>query len=445
MENEQNVTAETQNTETYTISKKRRIWILVLLVLGFIATIDLAHVYINSNFLEEAKPSFCAINEFVDCDAVAATPESQMFGVPNALWGMLLYIFILMLMYVKKLSQYKFLKFLEVFKNPNAYIASLGIISFVISMWLLFVSLFLIKKLCIVCCITYVINLGIALLAMDYSSKFGWLKIFKTSFMDFVSALKNKAYLIAFIVVMLCTAGVLTYTTKTNVLAPHLNRIKDLQQYFKYNEDHENPYAIKGNVLGDKNGTVKVEVFSDFRCPICPVYNIIIHKVVGELDNVEIIDRQYPLDTECNKYLSQQMHPNACLLAKYAIAAKKQGNYWGLASEFFAKKPVIDFDIWAAALNQGLDLEKLKKDIQAPDVTKELQDDINRGVSIRLRGTPAISINGGEPEMGLLPDFKLKRKLIKAGAKEKAGVNSKTDKNTKKNNDKKDKADDSKK
>ena len=192
MENEQNVTAETQNTETYTISKKRRIWILVLLVLGFIATIDLAHVYINSNFLEEAKPSFCAINEFVDCDAVAATPESQMFGVPNALWGMLLYIFILMLMYVKKLSQYKFLKFLEVFKNPNAYIASLGIISFVISMWLLFVSLFLIKKLCIVCCITYVINLGIALLAMDYSSKFGWLKIFKTSFMDFVSALKNK-------------------------------------------------------------------------------------------------------------------------------------------------------------------------------------------------------------------------------------------------------------
>ena len=51
MENEQNVTAETQNTEEYTISKKRRIWILVLLVLGFIATIDLAHVYINSNFL----------------------------------------------------------------------------------------------------------------------------------------------------------------------------------------------------------------------------------------------------------------------------------------------------------------------------------------------------------------------------------------------------------
>ena len=108
------------------------IW--VLLLTGFALTIYLAHVYYEANFNRYAMPSFCALSEFMDCDAVARTTESQFFGVPLAYWGMFLYSFIMMLMGVDRLKKFPGLKFLEVFKNKYHYIASLGIISFAISM-----------------------------------------------------------------------------------------------------------------------------------------------------------------------------------------------------------------------------------------------------------------------------------------------------------------------
>ena len=133
----------------------------LLVFLGFALTIELAHIYYEANFNQYSLGSFCSINEFIDCDGVARTPESQFLGVPLAYWGMFLYAFITMLLFVDKLKQIPFLKFLEVFKNKFHYIASLGLISFIISMILLCVSLFEINKLCYLCAITYIINLAI--------------------------------------------------------------------------------------------------------------------------------------------------------------------------------------------------------------------------------------------------------------------------------------------
>ena len=47
-----------------------------------------------------------------------------------------------------------------------SYIAVLGIVSFAISMTLLGLSLFEIKKLCILCAFTYILNLFIGLIAI---------------------------------------------------------------------------------------------------------------------------------------------------------------------------------------------------------------------------------------------------------------------------------------
>ena len=120
----------------------KKIIILILALIGFITTIKLAIIYYNANFNPYAVPSFCTVNAFIDCDGVAKTNESQFFGIPLAYWGLFLYSFIMMLLAAPKLKNFKLLKFLEVFKNPLDYIASLGIISFVISITLLCVSLF---------------------------------------------------------------------------------------------------------------------------------------------------------------------------------------------------------------------------------------------------------------------------------------------------------------
>ena len=112
---------------------KKKIFIATVAIIGFLTTIKLAMIYYNANFNPYALSSFCSVNDFIDCDGIAKTTESQFFGVPLAYWGMFLYLFMLFMLCVEKLKNIRFLKFLEVFKNPLDYIASLGLISFIIS------------------------------------------------------------------------------------------------------------------------------------------------------------------------------------------------------------------------------------------------------------------------------------------------------------------------
>lgn len=93
-----------------------------------------------------------------------------------------------------------------------------------------------------------------------------------------------------------------------------------------------------------------------------------IHKAAKELKNVKIIHKNLPLDTECNKYLQQPFHVGACQMARYALAAEKQGKFWDINSLFFEKQPNTDEEILKIAEKIGLDTEKLQKDAESFEV-----------------------------------------------------------------------------
>ena len=378
---------------------KKNIIISVLVALGLLVTIDLAVIYYSANFDQYALPSFCSVSELIDCDGVARTVESQFFGVPLAYWGMFLYAFIIMLLLVDWLKKIPFLKFLEVFKNKYHYIASLGIISFTISMILLCVSLFGIHKICVMCVVTYIINLCIGIVAVwGIEGKF--IAAIKQSVIDFIDALKPLPYRIAFIVVMLIAGSFLGWTYTSAKFSPALKSQRQIGEFIKAKE---NKYAIKGNVLGsDAQDALVVNVYSDYRCPICAVFNMMIHKVASEFENVRIEHHSLPLDTECNKYMTQEFHKGSCILAKYAQAAHNQGKFWEVNSLFFDKKPASEDEIIEMLENSsfGLDMDKLKKDAYSQDVNKVIQEDIDYAVKHGQIGTPVISI-GEEFNMGI--------------------------------------------
>ena len=406
-----------ENNEVKTLSLWRKIAIGLIAFVGFLTTIKLAIIYHNANFVENAPASFCHINEFIDCDSVAKTIDSQFLGVPLAYWGMFLYLFIGLMMCAKKLAQYRLFKFLEVFKNPYFYISALGIISFTISMILLCISLFEIKKLCILCAFTYVLNLSIGLLAMDYS-KGGFVNVFKTSFLDFVDALKIKKYLIAFIAVAVTAAGFLTYTSVSYVFAPHVKNIKSIKKFIKLKDKGINPYAIEGNVLGNPNADIKLHLYSDFRCPICAVYNIVVHKVVQEFDNVLVVHHDYPLDMQCNKYLQKPFHYGSCVLARYGYASEKQGHYWDMATQIYLTQPMTDYDVWMLAVKSGLDLDKFKADAMSKEARDLVLKSIDESAALGITGTRVVKINDStDVRMGAMSEFELRKYLIDAGGK----------------------------
>lgn len=389
----------------------RKIVVAILALTGLILSVKLAMIYYDANFNKYALPSFCSINDFIDCDGVAKTTESQFFGIPLAYWGIFLYSFIFLLLGANRLKKIKLLKFLEVFKNPLSYIGALGLISFTISITLLCISLFGIKKLCVLCAITYCINLLIGLAAVAFGNG-GFIKAFKDSFADFFDAVKHKCYLIAFIVVALLAGCGLYYTTTSLIFAP---QVKQQMDFGEFVNAKGNKYAVDGNVLGEPLAKVIVYTYTDFNCPICEAYNIMIHKAAKELTNVKFIHKNLPLDTECNPFLKAPFHEGSCRMARYAIAAEKQGRFWAINSKFFELHPNSDEEIIKIAEKLGLDTEKLYKDANSPEVKAQLAKEIDQAYSQGIDATPSTKI-GNELYVGMKPYSQFLKLLEDAGA-----------------------------
>ncbi len=402
-------------------NNKQVIWkdivIGILLFIGLLVTVDLAFIYFQANFNQHALPSFCSVNEFIDCDGVARTVESQFLGVPLAYWGIFLYVFMGVLLAVDFLKKIPFLKFLEVFKNKYHYIASLGLISFTISMILLGISLGEIHKLCIMCVVTYVLNLVIGLVAA-YGLKQHFIGAIKQSCVDFVDALKPIPYRVAFIVVMLCACVFLGWTFTSAKFSPALKFHRSFGEFVKLNN---NPYAVKGNILGsnDKDAIV-LEVFSDFKCPICFTNNIIVHKVVRDFKNVRVEHHNMPLDMECNKYLKSPFHVGSCLSARYSLAARNQDKFWEVESLLF-EKPTYDEEATIKTIkeaNLGIDIDKLKKDANSKEIKQEIEKDIDIAAQKGMLGTPSMKI-GDDFEMGVKGYTQLKEWIKQHGGQPK--------------------------
>lgn len=390
----------------------KKLYVAFVAVIAFLITIKLAIIYYESNFDPYSLPSFCSINDFVDCDGVAKTTHSQFLGIPLAYWGIFLYTFILFLLFVEKLKQIKFLSFLEVFKNPMAYISSLGVISFIISMSLAAVSIFEIKKICILCFCTYFLNLAIALIAKQGKG----IDDLKTSVKDFIDALKIPKYLISFISVSFIAVIFLAYTSLSYVFTPQVKRYKEFKKYEKMQKD--NPFKTSGNVLGDNNGKLTVYIYTDYQCPMCRTYNVITSRAATELGGFKVIHKNLPLDMDCNERVETPFHENSCTMAKYAIAAEKQGRFWDFNSELFEKQPKTETAVVKLAESMGFNIPEMKKDAHSKDTIDRIHNEIESAVDLKIDGTPTIVING-KIYAGIKPYYDLKDILIKAGAFEK--------------------------
>ena len=385
--------------------------LVILTFLGILCCIELGIVYYNANFNLYAEPSFCSMSEFIDCDSVAESSKAVFLGVPLTYWGMFLYLFILMLLNIDFLSKIKLKSreifwFLKVFKNPYSYISVLGLISFVISMCLAIISIFQIQKICILCFVTYFINLAIGLAATDFQNG-GIKKSLTDSICDFVSGIKEAT--VPFLVAIIIGGIFLGYTT---IEMPFASRKQSIKHYMFMKH---NPYKISGNILGNPNGKIKVHLYSDFVCPVCYSYNIMLHKLVKENKDVLVIHHNFPLDKECNPYLEKQMHKRAGQMARYSIGAELQGKYWDMATLLYERQPKNEDEAINLAKEIGLDIEKFKADINSKQTHDRIRKEIDDAISIGLDGTPNIIIDGNR-YFGAKSYYELKE-IIQKGKK----------------------------
>ena len=152
--------------------------------------------------------------------------------------------------------------------------------------------------------------------------------------------------------------------------------------------------AISGWSKGNQNGKIRLEVFNDYQCPSCAIFNKKLKIFEGKyLSDLHLTFRHFPL---------MVIHDKALLAAQAVEAAGIQGRFWEISDLILekqqkwsgkksARKSFIKY-----AKNLGLDSKKFKSDLESQSVKNKIEADIERGKSLSLTGTPTVFLNGRE-------------------------------------------------
>ncbi|PHQ79944.1 MAG: disulfide bond formation protein DsbA [Coxiella sp. (in: Bacteria)] len=154
--------------------------------------------------------------------------------------------------------------------------------------------------------------------------------------------------------------------------------------------------AVATNVLAlvqDKyspainSGPVTLVEFFDYQCSVCHMMYPQVEKFMKEHPNVRIVFKEFPI-----------FGPASTYAAKISIAARLQGKtkfmafHNGMFKSGLMEGKLKDTDVDRIAKTAGLDMAKLKTDMNAKAVTNELKTTFTLAQKLKLPGTPAFVI-----------------------------------------------------
>lgn len=135
-------------------------------------------------------------------------------------------------------------------------------------------------------------------------------------------------------------------------------------------------------VIGDSKGDVAIVEFFDYACPYCKAVEPRLEAFLKADRHVKLVVKEFPILT-----------PESLVAAKASLAAMKQGKYRQFHQALMTfrgrlQEPVI-FD---TAKDVGLDVDRLRKDMQSPEIANELIANFNLARAIRTFDTPTFIV-----------------------------------------------------
>jgi protein-disulfide isomerase len=168
---------------------------------------------------------------------------------------------------------------------------------------------------------------------------------------------------------------------------------KKLEAQQREEEDKQRSAGVKENagtlfhqegdlVGGNPQGDVTMVEFFDYNCGWCKKGLPEVLSLINEDNKLRLVMKEFPIFGGDSDYA-----------AKAALASRQQGKYWQfhvalLSHEGKVTKEAVD----QIAKDQGLDLDQLKKDMEAPEVAETIARNQSLATKLAISGTPAFII-----------------------------------------------------
>ncbi len=152
------------------------------------------------------------------------------------------------------------------------------------------------------------------------------------------------------------------------------------------------------SVAGNPKGNVTLVEFFDYQCSHCKTMEPVINGLIKQNPNLRVVYKEFPIFGNTSEEAS-----------KAALAAAMQGKYLALHSALLKLDGRLTSEmIMDAAKSAGLDLAKLKTDMDSKTVTDALEANRQLAEKLHLMGTPAFIVAAtpqGKMKPGSTPAF----------------------------------------
>jgi protein-disulfide isomerase len=157
--------------------------------------------------------------------------------------------------------------------------------------------------------------------------------------------------------------------------------------------------------LGNLDGDVTIVEFFDYNCPYCKRATAELNTLLAQDTNVRVILREWPILGEASVYATRA-----------SLAARKQDKYAAFHQALMvAKGRVGPANVMVIAQAVGLDTQRLKADMQGPEIDQHIETSMQLAQALNFSGTPAYVI-GNELAPGMVSSDDLQALVSQARA-----------------------------
>lgn len=135
-------------------------------------------------------------------------------------------------------------------------------------------------------------------------------------------------------------------------------------------------------VGGDPSGDVALIEFFDYRCGVCKRVHPIVAELMRTDKKIRRVYKEWPI-----------LGSDSVFAARAALASRRQGKYFVFHNAMMeAKRSLTPAVVFTIAAKVGLNVKRLKRDIESPEIDAILKRNFALADALKLTGTPSFVI-----------------------------------------------------
>ena len=352
--------------------------------------------YVHYKLLTEQNySSFCDVNATVNCTQAYLSPYGSFWGVPVALFGVLFFALVLLLVAVGGRD-----------KAPArdaipAYVFAISTAGLAFVLYLAWASYTQLHTFCLLCSLTYVSVIAIFIISGGATS-FPMTKLPSRVPRDLRAMFSSPMVLAIPLLYVVGGASLIEiFPSEAPQQAPAVLRQLSDDEKAKLAQWYD-MQPVKQPAIPSEGAKVLVAIFSDYQCPHCRKahndYKPLVAKYAGD-PRVKFVLHHFPLESECNPN-SGNVHSASCEAAAAVVMARATGK-------------AAQMDAWLFDNQDSLTPSSVRqagKDIGGiadfnggyQEALKQVRADAVLGGQLGVGSTPTVYLNGRQLGSGVV-------------------------------------------